>query len=129
MPYARSYALVRWLTDRQEAINTLAAAHAELGEVEGPGRPLEIGRPIAHAYLLRVVAEFQAFVRDLHDLGAEKLVELSGVTAPGQALLITSATAGRFIDRGNADLRSLERDFRRLGMTGLVGRIAAYDPQ
>jgi hypothetical protein len=67
VPYSRSFPLSRWLGGRREAIEALAQAHAHLGEVDGPGRPLEIGRPVAHAYVLRVVAEFQAFARDLHD--------------------------------------------------------------
>ena len=103
----------------------LAQAHAQLGEVDGPGRPLEFGRPVAHAYVLRVVAEFQAFARDLHDLAAESMVRMSGVGANSQAMLIAAATLGRMIDRGNADLRSLEQDFRRIGISGINSRIAS----
>ena len=121
--YSRSIPLRTWLGPRRDAINTLADAHAQMGEVDGPGRPLEIGRPVGHAYVLRVVAEFQAFARDLHDLTAEKLVELSQPDDHYRALLTAAATGGRYIDRGNADLRSLERDFRRLGLTGLNGKI------
>lgn len=70
--YSMSFPLGRWFGARREAISTLARAHAYLGEVDGPGRPREIGRPVAHAYVLRVVAEFQGFARDLHDLTAER---------------------------------------------------------
>lgn len=84
---------------------------ADLGEVDGRrGRPLEVGRPVAHAYLLRAIAEFQAFVRDLHDLGADKLVEMSQPDVRFQPLLVAAATEGRLIDRGNADLRSPRND-------------------
>ncbi|MEQ8717772.1 MAG: hypothetical protein RIE08_09190 [Acidimicrobiales bacterium] len=127
MAYRSSVALTRWLGDRRAAIDTVAIAHAATGEVDGPGRPLEIGRPLAHAYILRVVAEFQAFARDLHDLAAEKSVEMAGVTTGYQALLVTAATEGRSIDRSNADLRSLTNDFRRLGLTGLKGKLATRD--
>lgn len=99
-----------------------------MGEVGGPGRPLEIGRPVAHAYVLRVVAEFQAFARDLHGLAAEKLVDLSSPQPQFRALLLTAATESRLIDRGNADLPSLQRDFRRLGLDGVNGRIGARNP-
>jgi hypothetical protein len=119
VPYSRSFPLDRWLGSRREAISALAQAHAQFGEIGGPGRPLEIGRPVAHAYVLRVVAEFQAFVRDLHDLGAEMTVRMSGAAASAQPLLIAAATEGRMIDRANADLRSIEQDFRRLGVRGL----------
>jgi len=126
MPYSRSFPLSRWLGPRREAIEALAQAHAQLGEVDGPGRPLEIGRPVAHAYVLRVVAEFQAFARDLHDLAAESMVGMSEVSANSQAMLIAAATLGRMIDRGNADLRSLDQDFRRIGISGISGRIASH---
>lgn len=98
-----------------------------MGEVDGPGRPRELGRPVAHAYVLRVVAEFQAFVRDLHDLAAERMVEIAQPTAQFRPLLNAAATEGRFIDRGNADIRSIEQDFRRLGLTGLKARLQALN--
>lgn len=129
MTYKQSLPLERWLGPRRDAIATLAVAHAAMGEVDGPGRPLEIGRPIAHAYVLRVVAEFQAFARDLHGLAAERLVDLSQPQPQFRVLLIAAATEGRSIDRGNADLRSLQQDFRRLGMDGLNGRIGARNSQ
>lgn len=124
MAYTPSYPLTRWNGERREAIDTLAAAHANTGEVEGPGRPLEIGRPLAHAYILRVVAEFQAFTRDLHDLAVEKMVELSAATTQHRPMLTTAATEGRSIDGGNADPRNLASDFKRIGLSGLRGRIA-----
>lgn len=128
MPYSRSIPLQQWLGPRREAIDTLAAAHAAMGEVDGPGRPLEVGRPVAHAYVLRVVAEFQAFARDLHGMAAEKLVDLSRPQIQFRALLTAAATESRFLDRGNADLPSLQRDFRRLGIDGVNGRIGAGNP-
>jgi hypothetical protein len=70
-----------------------------------------------------VVAEFQAFARDLHDLAGERLVELSGVAVGFRALLIGATTEGRAIDRGNADLRSLQRDYRRLGISELNNKL------
>lgn len=125
MAYVRSIPLQSWIGVRREAIDTLAAAHGAMGEVDGPGRPRELGRPVAHAYVLRVVAEFQAFVRDLHDLAAERMVDLAAPVAQFRPLLIAAATEGRFIDRGNADVRSIEQDFRRLGIGGLNSRLQA----
>lgn len=129
MAYTRSIPLRSWLAARREAISTLAAAHAAMGEVDGPGRPLEIGRPVGHAYVLRVVAEFQAFVRDLHDLAAERLVDLAGPQDQFRPLLIAAATEGRFIDRGNADLRSIQQDFGRLGVGGLRAKVGSRNPR
>ena len=132
MAYSRSIPLQSWLGSRRQAIVTLAQAHAAMGEVDGPGRPLEIGRPVGHAYVLRVVAEFQAFVRDVHELGAERLVDLAGPQGQYRPLLIAAATEGRFIDRGNAGVVSIEQDFRRLGISGLKGKMTArnarWDP-
>lgn len=128
MGYTRSFPLTRWLTDRRASIDTLAQAHAQIGELGSRGRPLEVGRPVAHAYIIRVVAEVQAFARDLHDLGAELLVT-SAAPLPGfNALLVSAATEGRQMDRGNADLRTLQSDFRRLGIQGLSGKLDAINP-
>lgn len=125
VPYSKSFPLERWLGPRRESISTLAEAHAQFGNAGGgPGRPLEIGRPVAHAYLLRAVAEFQAFIRDLHDLGAERLVALSNAAVVSRAMLIAAATEGRMIDRGNADMRSIQQDFRRIGVMNVSGEIA-----
>lgn len=89
-----------------------------------PAAPREIGRPVGHAYILRVVAEFQGFVRDLHDIAAERVVDLANPDLRFRPLLVGAATEGRFIDRGNADVRSLEQDFRRLDINGLKRRIS-----
>ena len=84
---------------------------------------------MARAYVLRVVSEFQAFARDLHDLAAAMLVERSGVHPQFQSLLTGAATKGRGIDRGNADVRTLQGDFRRLGLSSLNGRMGTAQPR
>lgn len=127
MPYRRSEPLTRWLVERRAAIDTLAMAHAAMGEVDGPGRPLEIGRPIGHAYILRVVAEFRGFVRDVHDHAVDLLVELAGVHTTYVALLADAASRGRQIDIGNATLRNMQLDFLRIGLPELQQRLAAQN--
>ena len=129
MPYSPSIPLTRWLTVRRADIDTLAKAHAYIGEVDGPGRPLSTGRPVGRAYVLHVVAEFQGFVRDLHDLAAQRLVELAGPKTPFVSLLSEAATANRSIDRGNADLRSIRLDFRRVGLVNVVSKIGSVNRQ
>lgn len=126
MPYSKSFPLQLWLGPRRDSIQALAQAHAQLGNASGPGRSLEIGRPLAHACILRVVAEFQAFVRDLHDLGAARLVALSNADPAWQVMLIAAATEGRMIDGGNAGLRSIEEDFRRIGVRRIRQGIASH---
>lgn len=127
MAYAPSFPLQRWRTDRRAAIDTLAEAHAHIGELDGPGRPLEVGRPVAHSYIVRVIAEFQAFARDLHDLAIQAIVDGSAASPNFRALLTSAAREGRGIDRGNAGLRTLQSDFRRLGLQGLQGEIQQRD--
>ena len=129
MPYATSVALKSWLQDRPESIQRIAEAHAAIGEVDGPGRPLEIGRPLAHSYIMRMVAEFQGFTRDLHDLAAEHLVTVANPPLGINPLLTTAITRGRSIDSGNATIAALRTDFGRLGLRNLEGKLAARYPQ
>lgn len=94
-----------------------------MGDVDGQGRPREVGRLISHAYVLRVVAEFQAFVRDLHDLAAERIIYLAVSQAEYRPLLIGAATEARYIDRGNADLRASSRTSDGWGWVVSTGRL------
>ncbi len=43
MGYTRSIPLEKWQTTRRDAVETLATAHAQIGEVDGRGQPLRIG--------------------------------------------------------------------------------------
>jgi hypothetical protein len=123
MPYRTSPPLARWLDVRRRTIEALAAVHAAVGA----GR--EAGRPVAQAYALRVVAEFQAFARELHGYGADRLVTLAEPRAVSRPALWQAATARRALDRGNADLGALERDFDRLGLDRLPRRIRIANPR
>jgi len=127
MSYSPSVALRTWRRSRRQSIDRLAQAHADMGEVEGPGRPLEIGRPLAHAYIMRLLAEFQAFVRDLYDLAAEHLVNVADPPEGLVAVLTGAITRGRSIDSGNATITSLRTDFGRLGIRDLEGKLAQRD--
>jgi hypothetical protein len=75
-----------------------------------------------------MVADFQAFARDLHDLAASAIVDLSGVDARYRGVLVGAATEGRLVDRGNAGLRALQLDYRRLGIADLGNQLAQRDP-
>lgn len=124
MAYAKSAALQAWFGPRTHSIARIAEAHAHLGEVEGPGRPLELGRPLAHAYIIRVVAEFQAFTRDLYDLAAEHLVSVADPPKALVAVLTAGLTRGRAMDAGNATMGALRTDYGRLGVRNLEGKLA-----
>jgi hypothetical protein len=129
MSYHRSPALRRWFTERRAAIDTLAKALTAAGEVTGPGRPLRVARPLAHAYVLRVVSEFQAFNRDLHDLSANHLARQAAVRPRLQTLLVEGLTDGRGLDRGNATMDTLQRDFRRIGLRSLNDKLGKQSPR
>ena len=106
----------------------LERAHATASNVTGPGRPLDVGKPVAHAYTLHVAAQFQGLLRDLHDLAAQAIVRATAAPATYESLLIGAMTKGRGIDRGNATITTLQADFRRLGIKGLNGLLGQAQP-
>lgn len=117
MTYKRSEPLVRWRGQRAATVGVLAAGHAEIGRVSGPGRPLDLSKPLAHAYVITMLSEFQGFVRDLHDLAVERLVAASNAGGVYTPLLIDGMTGGRGIDRGNATHAAVKNDFGRVGLS------------
>ena len=125
MPYTRSEPMNRWRGERANAIKSLAEGHASVGAVTGPGRPLDVSKPLAHGYIIVMLREFQSFVRDLHDLAAAHLVTSSGAGAAYEPLLIEGLTKGRAIDRGNATEKSIKEDYGRLGITPID--VGAYN--
>lgn len=123
MSYRRSGPVKRWRGARTETIRVLAEGHASVGGVTGRGRPLDISKPLAHGYIIVMLREFQGFVRDLHDLAAERLVTASGAGAAYTPLLIEGLTSGRAIDRGNATHDAIKKDLGRLGISAVnIGR-------
>jgi hypothetical protein len=120
MPYRTSPPLARWLAARRRTLDALAAVHAFARR--------EAARAVAQAYVLRVVAEFQGFARELHDLGADKLVTMAEPPDASRPAFLLATTARRALDRGNADVEALTRDFARLGLAGLRRRIEAANP-
>lgn len=117
MPYSRSKALVRWFGSRRTAIR--AVQHARIADE----------RLVAQAYVVRVVADFQAFVRELHELGAKQLVRLAQPRAEQHNLLVDAALHGRTIARGNPALRNLVSDFQALGISNLDERLRQASPR
>jgi len=77
--------------------------------------------------LLRLAAEFQGFVRDLHDLASGVFAEWTApMNAAASNVVRSRLTEGREIDRGNAHPGSLGRDFGRFGFD-LWPALAARD--
>lgn len=125
MAYAQSEPLKRWLGGRRVVIDVLATGHAKVGELTGPGRPLDVSKPLAHAYVIVTVSQFQGFTRDLHDLAVERLVSASGTSGTYAPLLTEAIVSGRNIDRGNPTHRNIRADFARIGLSPL--NLTAYN--
>lgn len=126
MSYSQSEALQRWLGPRAEVLEVIRSAHADAGQLSGPGLALGVSRPLAHAYVLVLVAEFQGFARDLHDLAVERVVTGAGASPQLVLLMVEGMTSGRQLDRGNATLSAIKEDFGRLGLSPLdPGRLNA----
>jgi hypothetical protein len=65
---SRSFEL--WNTDRRQALDQIAAAHAAVGGV-GPGRRYAT-QQINQAYATLLSSQFQGFCRDLHSGTAKR---------------------------------------------------------
>lgn len=119
MAYKQSEPRRRWAGDRRARIDIAATGHASVGGVSGPGRPRDASKPLAHAYIIGMLSEFQGFVRDLHDLAVERIVSASGAADRFTPILADGMTAGRGIDRGNATTSTVKSDFARIGLSPL----------
>ncbi|MGH9123307.1 MAG: hypothetical protein ACRDZ8_01070 [Acidimicrobiales bacterium] len=75
--------------------------------------------------MVRLVTEFQGFVRDLLDLSTIKVIQGSGCSVQYQPQLISAATRGRMIDRGNPHLDAIRDDASRLGIAQVGSHLAA----
>ena len=132
MAYRPSPALAEWKTARRANIDELRRAHALVGNAgpgSGAGRPPKAGtQQLNEALVVRVVTEFQGFVRDLLDLVAIRLVRGSGASAAYQALLIAAASRDRMIDRGNPHLEAIRKDAARLGVPQLGVLLSSRNP-
>lgn len=131
--YRKSPALTEWHTSRRANVNELQRAHTLIGNVgpgSGAGRPPKAGTvQLNEALVLRVVTEFQGFVRDLLDLATIKMVRGSGCAHQYQAQLISAATRDRMIDRGNPHLEAIKRDADRIGIAQLGFRLGGENPR
>jgi hypothetical protein len=127
MTYRASIALDDWTGRRRNELRVLEEAHRAVSQVTpGPGRPRQRGGDhLAQAFILRLYSEFQAFVRELHDIMASVLVRGLNVPPNSRPPLIAAATVGRGIDRGNAGLRTISDDFKRLGHGTMLADLAA----
>ena len=129
MAYTMSFAHRRWIDKRRPAIDELEFTQPAIPK-SGCGRfsQHDLLRAIAHAHAVRVVAEFQGFARDLHNVAAECVVVLAGTASQHQALLIRNIKEGRMLDSGNPTFENIQRDFKRVGIGDLRARVEKHDP-
>ncbi len=129
--YRKSPAFAEWHALRRANVDELLRAHSLVGNVgPGSGRPPKAGtQQLNEALVLRVVTEFQGFVRDLLDLATIRMVRSSGCSFQYQAQLISAATRDRLIDRGNPHLDAIKRDAGRLGIPKLGSQLDSKNPR
>jgi hypothetical protein len=130
--YRRSSALADWHTSRRAKVVELRRAHAVVG-TSWPGS--RTGRPpmpgtqqLTEALVLRIVTEFQGFVRDLLDLATIRIVRGSGCASTYQAQLVAAVSRDRWIDRGNPHLDAIGKDAARLGIAPLGSQLLSKNP-
>ncbi|MGX7678278.1 hypothetical protein ACSMXN_05215 [Jatrophihabitans sp. DSM 45814] len=109
-----SIALRSWETDRRSRVDELFGAHATVGGT-GPGRRTAT-KQINWALTLCLAAEFQGYVRDLHDEATDVFIDRSRApTAAVESVLTNLLTLNRQISVKNATASTLQQDFARFG--------------
>lgn len=119
-----SRSLLRWQTERIDALNQIAAAHAAIGGV-GPGRRYAT-QHINQAYAAMLSSQFQGFCRDLHSEAVDYL--LAPAADPRTTLIRLRFTSGRKLDSGNPNPGNLGSDFGFFGFE-LWKALEAHDPK
>lgn len=112
--YRPSDPLRAWRGPRRALLSSLALGATSPSLVDG--------------YAVRVVAEFQAFARDLHDAAAAAVVRLADADPRHRDALIGAVTSARRLDRGNPTLDVVAKDFARLGILGVLDHLARSVP-
>lgn len=129
LAYSRSAALQDWFGHRREELRAIEEAHQQVAQTTpGAGHPLRRGGDqIAQAFIVRMYAEFQGFVRALHDVAILAFVRGSQVPVQHRPPVINAANDGRRLDQGNAGLDAIKKDFRRIGVSDLGTQLAALN--
>lgn len=109
-----SAALVSWQEERSTHLDDLLEAHKRLGG-PAPGRRWRT-EALNDALILRLAAEFQGFVRDLHDQASDVFASWIAPSSPRtQSVVRKNLVGGRELERGNARHESIGADFGRFG--------------
>ncbi len=114
----------------QQCCRTSARTRADWQRRAGrwAGRPPKAGtQQLNEALVLRVVTEFQGFVRDLLDMATIRIIRGAGCAPQYQPQLIAASTRDRMIDRGNPHLDAIVSDASRLGLAQLRNLLNAHN--
>jgi hypothetical protein len=123
--YRRSYALEVWLERRRAELSAIEGAHRHLGRLRPSSDSIASGREqLSAAFVVQMYAEFQGFVRDLHEETTLAFARGVGVPAQHRHKLVEGLTDGRRLDQGNATLAAIRQDFGRLGIAALGASLA-----
>ena len=127
--YRQSPALRSWLSVRHSNVAELMRARVI---IDGTRRRTTAGTPskpgpqqLDDALVLRLVTEFQGFVRDLLFEAMSKMIEGSGCLEQYRYQILSAAMEHRMIDRGNPRLDAIAADASRLGISHLRSRMEA----
>jgi len=110
-----STALADWRGSRADRLEELIRAHQRVGGTAA-GRRTET-QQINWALVLRLAAEFQGFVRDLHTIGADTFAMWAAPRNPQlEGVIGALLTLGLKLDVGNAEPASIGDAFNRFGI-------------
>jgi hypothetical protein len=110
---AVSLALTKWQGLQRAALDDLENAHQQVGGI-GPGRRYRT-QQLDYAYIVMLAAQFQLFVRNLHDEAAQHLAATADPATAANAIL-AGLTQGRSLDYGNANPGTIGNNFLRIGL-------------
>jgi hypothetical protein len=107
-----SHSLTRWTSERADALNEIAHAHAMVGGTER-GRRFAT-QQINYSYAALLSGHFQGFCRDLHSECVDHIVGVA--PAQVQRLFRLELIWNRSLGRGNPHPGAIGSDFSRLGV-------------
>ena len=107
-----SNSLIRWNTERSDALDEIENAHVMVGGTERGRRYAT--QQINYAYASLLSSHCQGFCRDLHSESVEHIVAVAPVQL--QELVQAELIRNRILGRGNPHPGAIGSDFNRLGV-------------
>lgn len=121
-----SSALIDWQSVAAARLDQLESIHVK-ATGGGPGRRWETAQ-LNRSLMVALVAQFQAFCRDLHDCAVQ--IHVGAAIAEQKSLMQVLMTEGRKLDVGNPRKSALGADFGRLGLSFIPAlKLASADTE